>query len=195
MAQTVHPEPPYVPPNLRDSKHFDAFNQELLNAVTCCVAVELEQFNNVGALEIVNKARRKNPNVTVKAVSLPSEPSSGCLQRFMAFKAKFKAKDDGKITAYILAFRSDRECYSDMVSKSGGSIDGLEDDNNFHVHKSLWWRAAATPLRSLPPEWQSGLRFHRHRLILTGFSVGGSVAALATFQLLEAEDPVIRQQV
>lgn len=182
---------PYVPPSLRNPKDFATFNKELVNAVTCCEAVEHEPWNALSAHEVLQKARRRKGRASVRAVSLPSE-SSACTQCFMAFEAK---ESDGHYT-YILAFRNDRGCYDDMVSTPVGFAEDLEEnENNFQVHKSLWWRAATLPLRSLPPQWRSGLRDRRHRLILTGFSVAGAVAALATLQLLESEDPDLRQQV
>lgn len=176
----------YVPLNLRDPKAFAAFSKELVNAVTCCEAVEQGPWTPRTALEILQKAERKRGHATVWTVSLPSE---GCSQRFRVFSAK----EDGH-TTYIIAFRSDEECYNDIVKKSE-EFSEVENDNNFQVHKALWWRAATMPLRSLPPQWRSELREGRHRLILTGFSVGGAVAALATLQLLEAEDPDLREQV
>jgi hypothetical protein len=178
---------PHVPRGLRNEKALARFNKELTNAVTCCEAVEQSPWTAPAAREIIRRARRRDSHATVKVVSLPSEPS--CTQRFMAFEAK----EDGH-TTYIIAFRSDRECYNDMVSQPEGFVD-VENDNNFQVHKSLWWRAATVPLRSLPPQWRRGLRDRGHRLLLTGFSVGGAVAALATLQLLEAEDSDLRDQV
>ena len=179
----------YVPWELRHPKEFAAFNKELVNAVTCCEAVEQNPWSSHTAEAVIRKASRRKGRATVRAVSPPSQPR--CAQSFMAFEAK----EDGHIT-YIIAFRNDRECYNDIVSTpSAFADDPVENDKNFQVNKSLWWRASAVPIRSLPPQWRSGLRDRRHRLVLTGFSVGGAIAALATLQLLEAEDPDLRQQV
>ncbi|KAG0608610.1 hypothetical protein M758_8G119100 [Ceratodon purpureus] len=187
---TEYREPPiYVPLDLKKPKEFAAFNKELVNAVTCCEAVEQNPWSSHTAEEVLRQACRRKGHATVRAVSLPSGP--WCAQPFMAFEAK----EENHIS-YIIAFRNDRECYNDIVTTPSAFAENLvENDKNFQVNESLWWRASAVPIQSLPPQWRSGLRDRRHRLILTGFSVGGAVAALATLQLLEAEDPDLRQQI